>query len=62
MYDVCVAQTGQPELCRRSVAGYAERGWYEAPSAGWQWPLDTGAPLPEPTPRRNPASQRLQQG
>lgn len=58
MYDVCVAQTRQPELCRRSVAGYAEKGWYEAPSEGWDWPLST----PTPRPQRNPANQRLQQG
>lgn len=66
MYDVCVAQMGDRELCRRSVAGYVEKGWYEAPSEGWDWPLDTArdAPLPTPTPRpeRNPANQRLQQG
>lgn len=55
MYDVCVAQMGDKELCLRSVAGYAEKGWYEEPSEGWDWPL------PTPTPR-NPANQRLQQG
>jgi hypothetical protein len=58
MYDVCVAQTGLPELCLDSVAGYVEKHWYEDPSIGWQWPLPGSAPAPTPAPR--PSSQGLQ--
>jgi hypothetical protein len=63
MYDVCVYQTRQPEMCLKAVAGNASRNWYEDPSPGWEWPLPDdrrdGQPTPTPRPQRDPASQRL---
>lgn len=48
VYDVCLWQTHQPEMCLESVRGFhAEHrdDWYIAPSPGYEWPLPhDGAP------------------
>ncbi len=63
VYDVCLAQTKQPEMCLESVARFkAEHSeeWYEAPSPGYEWPLPAPASNEAPQPSRGyPSEQAL---
>lgn len=50
IYDICVAQTRQPEMCLQATANFKAKGWYEQESPGWG---DLPAPRPaQPVPAR----------
>ncbi|GIK36545.1 MAG: hypothetical protein BroJett011_03780 [Chloroflexota bacterium] len=52
LYDVCVAQTRQREMCLKAVGGFRAKGWYEQESPGYEWPMPAptgiGAPADRP--------------
>lgn len=40
LYDVCVGQTHQREMCLQATAKFKARDWYGLESVGWRWPID----------------------
>jgi hypothetical protein len=40
IYDVCIQQVREIEMCHEIVHTVTDAGWYEKPSSGWEWPPD----------------------